>query len=70
MRPDLLRPVWKSRPNDSSNHGYAIAELNLNSGGLRVFIRFDAASRVAKTYLNGQQLGEHRGAFHYELISQ
>ncbi len=31
--------------------------------GKRVFIRFEAASMVAKTYLNGQLLGEHRGAF-------
>ena len=31
--------------------------------GRRVFIRFEAASIVAKTYLNGELLGEHRGAF-------
>ena len=31
--------------------------------GKRVFIRFEAASIVAKTYLNGELLGEHRGAF-------
>jgi beta-galactosidase len=31
--------------------------------GKRVFLRFEAASLVAKTYLNGQELGEHRGAF-------
>ena len=31
--------------------------------GKRVFVRFEAASLVAKTYLNGQRLGEHRGAF-------
>ncbi|MGA3171396.1 MAG: glycoside hydrolase family 2 TIM barrel-domain containing protein [Chthoniobacteraceae bacterium] len=38
--------------------------------GKRVFIRFEAAALVAKTYLNGQLLGEHRGgftAFCYEL---
>ncbi len=38
--------------------------------GRRVFLRFEAASLVAKTYLNGQELGEHRGgftAFCYEL---
>lgn len=38
--------------------------------GKRVFIRFEAASLVARTYLNGQLLGEHRGgftAFCYEL---
>lgn len=38
--------------------------------GKRIFIRFEAASLVAKTYLNGHQLGEHRGgftAFCYEL---
>ena len=36
----------------------------------RVFIRFEAASLVSKTYLNGELLGEHRGgftAFCYEL---
>jgi beta-galactosidase len=31
--------------------------------GKRVFIRFEAASIVARAYINGQQLGEHRGAF-------
>jgi len=31
--------------------------------GKRVFIRFEAASIVARTYINGTQLGEHRGAF-------
>ena len=31
--------------------------------GKRVFIRFEAASIVAKSYLNGEPLGEHRGAF-------
>ncbi len=31
--------------------------------GKRVFLRFEAASLVAKAYLNGQELGEHRGAF-------
>lgn len=36
----------------------------------RVFIRFGAASLVAKVFLNGKQLGEHKGgfaAFCYEL---
>ena len=36
----------------------------------RIFLRFEAASLVAKVYLNGQLLGEHRGgftAFCYEL---
>ncbi len=31
--------------------------------GKRIFLRFEAASLVAKAYLNGQELGEHRGAF-------
>ena len=31
--------------------------------GRRVFVRFEAASIVAKAYLNGELLGEHRGAF-------
>jgi len=41
--------------------------------GKRVFLRFEAASLVSKTYLNGQLLGEHRGgvtAFCYELTPQ
>ena len=40
--------------------------------GRRVFIRFEAASILARTYLNGELLGEHRGAFTafcYELTS-
>ena len=31
--------------------------------GKRVFIRFEAASIVAHVYLNGESIGEHRGAF-------
>jgi beta-galactosidase len=31
--------------------------------GKRVFIRFEAASIVADIYLNGESIGEHRGAF-------
>lgn len=31
--------------------------------GRRFFIRFEAAASVSKTYLNGEFLGEHRGAF-------
>jgi beta-galactosidase len=31
--------------------------------GQRVFIRFEAASIVADVYLNGESIGEHRGAF-------
>jgi len=31
--------------------------------GKRVFIRFEAASIVAHVYLNGESVGEHRGAF-------
>lgn len=29
----------------------------------RVFVRFEAAGQVARVYVNGQMLGEHRGAF-------
>lgn len=32
-------------------------------GKKRIFIRFEAASSVAKTYINKTLLGEHRGAF-------
>ncbi|HWB57957.1 MAG TPA: glycoside hydrolase family 2 TIM barrel-domain containing protein [Chthoniobacteraceae bacterium] len=38
--------------------------------GKRVFIRFEAASLVADVYINGKQVGEHRGgfaAFCYEI---
>jgi beta-galactosidase len=31
--------------------------------GKRIFIRFEAASLVSHTYINGHDLGEHRGAF-------
>lgn len=33
------------------------------SAGKRQWLEFDAASRTAKVWLNGQYLGEHRGAF-------
>ncbi len=38
----------------------------------RVFVRFEAAGQVARVYINGKMLGEHRGAFTafcYELTS-
>ena len=31
--------------------------------GKRIFLRFEAVSLVAKVFLNGQAIGEHRGAF-------
>ena len=40
--------------------------------GKRYFLRFEAASLVADVYLNGKQLGEHRGgfgAFCYEITT-
>lgn len=51
---DYFRGVtWYARP------------LDLPSAwqGRRVFIIFEAASQVAKVFLNGQPLGEHRGSF-------
>lgn len=33
------------------------------SRGKRVWLEFDAASRVAEVWLNGKRLGEHRGGF-------
>ena len=40
---------------------------DLNPGapqsGKRYFLRFEAASSVADVYLNGEWLGQHRGAF-------
>ncbi len=52
--------------------GWYRHELKLDPAwkGRRVFVRFGAASLVAKVYLNGVELGEHRGgfaAFCYEL---
>ncbi len=38
-------------------------DIPANWQGRRVFIRFEAASIVARIYLNGELLGEHRGAF-------
>jgi beta-galactosidase len=35
----------------------------VGSAGKRQWLEFDAASRVAKVWLNGQYLGEHRGGF-------
>jgi beta-galactosidase len=46
-------PCWYVRPLD------VLAEWK----GKRIFLRFEAAATVAKVYLNGQPLGEHRGAF-------
>ncbi len=34
-----------------------------NWKGQRVFVRFEAASLVARVFLNGQDLGEHKGGF-------
>jgi beta-galactosidase len=38
-------------------------DIPADAKGKRIFIRFEAASIVAKVYLNGQLIGEHRGAF-------
>jgi beta-galactosidase len=46
-------PCWYARSLD----------IPANWKGKRVFLRFEAAATVAKVYLNGQLLGEHRGAF-------
>jgi beta-galactosidase len=37
--------------------------IGIPKAGRRFFLRFEAASSVADVYLNGQFLGEHRGAF-------
>ena len=48
-------------------HGQGWYRRTLNPGapqpGKRYFLRFEAASSVADVYLNGQWLGQHRGAF-------
>ncbi len=78
--------TWNTRRDDQGNHkedphfkdGYYrgacwyARSLDIPAAwqGRRIFIRFEAASLVSKTYLNGQLLGEHRGgftAFCYEL---
>ncbi len=53
-------PAWYALPLD----------IPASWKGKRVFIRFEAAALVSKTYINGTYLGEHRGgftAFCYEL---
>jgi beta-galactosidase len=45
--------------------GWYRRELNIGKpqAGKRYFLRFEAAGSVSDVYLNGQFLGEHRGAF-------
>ena len=45
--------------------GWYRRDLNLGApqSGKRYFLRFEAASLVADVYLNGERLGQHRGAF-------
>jgi beta-galactosidase len=44
--------------------GWYRRELNIApETGKRYFLRFEAASLIADAYLNGKQLGEHRGGF-------
>ncbi len=44
--------------------GWYRRELNFTpKAGRRYFLRFEAISSVGDVYLNGEQLGEHRGAF-------
>lgn len=45
--------------------GWYVKELDIPATwkDKRVFIRFEAASLVADVYLNGQNIGEHRGGF-------
>jgi beta-galactosidase len=38
-------------------------DIPADAKGKRVFVRFEAASIVAQVYLNGESIGEHRGAF-------
>ena len=54
MREDYYRgPAWYARDIPAPE----------SWRGRRVFLRFEAASTVAKAWLNGQPLGEHAGAF-------
>jgi beta-galactosidase len=54
--------------------GWYRRELDIvPQSGNRYFLRFEAASQVADVYLNGKQIGEHRGgfgAFCFEITSQ
>ena len=45
--------------------GWYRRDLNIGApqSGKRYFLRFEAASQVADVYLNGERLGQHRGAF-------
>ena len=45
--------------------GWYRRDLNIGApqSGKRYFLRFEAASLVADVYLNGERLGQHRGAF-------
>ena len=45
--------------------GWYRRDLNIGTpeAGKRYFLRFEAASTVSQTYLNGHLLGEHRGGF-------
>ena len=45
--------------------GWYRRELDIGQpkSGRRYFVRFEAASSVADVYLNGEHLGQHRGAF-------
>lgn len=55
-------PAWYSRKLD----------IPAEWKGKRVFVRFEAAGQVARVHINGQMLGEHRGAFTafcYELTN-
>jgi beta-galactosidase len=40
-----------------------VLNVGVPKPGRRYFVRFEAAGSVANVYLNGKQLGEHRGAF-------
>ena len=60
---------WEQAQSGDTNYcrgvGWYRRELGIAipQTGRRYFLRFEAASTVAQVYLNGQYLGEHRGAF-------
>jgi beta-galactosidase len=68
---DGRTPGAERRPNEHGGADYyrgvgwyeRMLEIPASWQGKRVFVRFEAASEVATVYLNGQQVGEHRGSF-------
>lgn len=73
--------TWNAQDGQEFNKNYYrgpawyVRELDIPAAwkGKRIFARFEAAALVADVYINGKQVGEHRGgfaAFCYELTPE